>query len=307
MNFFKVIQMVILCFPFLLISGCIETEENEISEAKAATEVRSLVFAIYTADKASSTVKEFAPVIAWLEEDISKRLGETIKIRMQVSDQYLKAIGDLVEGRADFSRLGPASYIKAFEDNPELDLLAMESKNGERFLKGIFAVHKDSQIDSLKEVKGRSFAFGDPLSTIGRYLCQAELLKVGISDKDLSYYEFLGRHDTVGMAVAAKDFDVGALKSSSFRKLMESGEPLRKLADFDSVTKPWVSHPDLDPEVRDALRAAMLEITDEDAEKIGLDGFLKAKDEYYEPIRRSMAESEGFSFKKRGDRISQAD
>jgi len=188
MNFFKNIQNGSICLFGLLIVGCSQTEESYDSVSDAKSEHRELVFAIYTADKASSTVKEFAPVIDWLEEEMSERLGEKVKVRMQVSDQYLEAIGDITEGRADFSRLGPASYVLAVQDDPGLGLLAMEAKDGERTFKGIFAIHKDSEIKSLKELKGRSFAFGDPLSTIGRYLCQAELLKMGIKDKDLSKF-----------------------------------------------------------------------------------------------------------------------
>ena len=50
----------------------------------------------------------------------------------------------------------------------------------------------------------KSFAFGNELSTIGRYLAQQYLMQHGIHEKDLSHYKYLGRHDRVGTAVANK-------------------------------------------------------------------------------------------------------
>lgn len=292
----------------LCIISCSENEQsdNSVANVTPVKAAREIVFGIYTADKASTTVAEFAPVIEWLETELKERTGEAVRIRMRVSNQYLEGIGDLAEGRAHFSRLGPASYILAVDENPGLEILAMESEEGDRNFKGVFAIHSDSELKSLQDLKGKSFAFGDPLSTIGRYLSQEQLLKAGIKGGDLAKYSFLGRHDTVGMAVAAGDYDAGALKISSYEKLVKAGQPLKKLADFDNITKPWVYHPDLDPAIALALREAMLEIKAEDAVKIGVDGFLEANPDFYLPIRDAMEISKNFD-ESSNDSISSAE
>lgn len=165
---------------------------------------------------------------------------------------------------------------------------------GERNFKGVIAIHADSDLQTLADLKGKRFAFGSPLSTIGRYLSQSYLMDAGIYAKDLASFEFLDRHDVVGMAVAAGEFDAGALKSSTFNKLVESGSPLRKLYEFDNVTKPWVVHPGLDPEVRAAMRKVMLEITPQDAARIGVDGFLPSGHEYYIETGEAMERANAF-------------
>ncbi len=248
-------------------------------------------FGVYTADKATTVVEQFAPILEALESATSEKLGRLVHISLTVSASYNGGISDIVEGNVHFSRLGPASFVMAKAKNPDLGLLAMESKGGKRTFFGIIAVHKDSEIGSVTELKGKSFAFGDPLSTIGRYLAQSELLKHGIRGADLKRYDFLGRHDTVGMAIAAGDFSAGALKASTFDKLVADGEPLKILQKFKNVTKPWVSHPTLDAEVAAALQASILEL---DATSISKDGFLEADEKYYTPIQTAMKRAEEF-------------
>ena len=97
----------------------------------------------------------------------------------------------------------------------------------------------DSKFETLKDLKGASFAFGNINSTIGRYLAQSELLKEGIDNNALSKSEYLGCHDKVFKAVELGDFDAGSLKESTFKKLNKDNQ-LRVLHRFENVTKPWV-------------------------------------------------------------------
>lgn len=75
----------------------------------------------------------------------------------------------------------------------------------------------------FSQLRGQTFAFGDERSTIGRYLSQLLLVQHGIRADELLSYEYLGRHDRVGTAVGAGQFDAGALKESTFRKLKKKG------------------------------------------------------------------------------------
>ena len=265
--------------------------EQEASHKPPLAPVETIVFGIYTADKASRMVERFAPVLADLEERVTAELGRPIRIQMHVAPCYSMGVEDLVEGRVQFSRLGPASFILAKEENPELKLLAMESKGGARTFKGVIAVQRDSEIEKLEDLRGTSFAFGNPKSTIGRYLAQAMLLKAGIDSSDFESFEFLERHDTVGMAVAAGEFTAGALKEGTFDSLVSDGQPLRVLATFENVTKPWVYHPSLAPDLAEALTKALLAMPSSGVSK---DGFLPARESDYDTIKVSMEEAQGF-------------
>lgn len=255
----------------------------------------NLKFGTYAADKPTETVKKYRPFLMFLESRMSEELGQDVNIEMIIAKEYETSIRQLADGEVDFARFGPASYVLATDRNPDVQIVAMESKNGQKKFKGIIAVHRDSPIESLEELAGLTFAFGDELSTIGRYLSQSVLLEAGIRGEDLHSFEFLGRHDTVGLAVGAGKFTAGALKESTFKKLVAQGVPIRALASFDNVTKPWISAADLPQDVYDAMQRVMLSSENEEiVRRVAKNGFLIGSDADYQPIRQAMKNSTEF-------------
>jgi len=248
-----------------------------------------LNFGVYSSNKPSAMVKIFKPTLQELEDRMSARLRRDVDIRMQIAKDYEQGISHLTSGKVDFSRFGPASYIEAKRVNQDLKILAVENKNNAKVFYGIIAVNKNSDIQDIAQLKGKSFAFGDEGSTIGRFLSQLHLEKNGVRAADLSNYEYLGRHDKVGTAVGAGSFDAGALNESTFKKLLDKGEPIRELARFPNVTKPWIARSGLDPDIYTALRDSLLEITNEMALKgLKVDGFLQGDEDDYSEIRTAM-------------------
>lgn len=261
----------------------------------AALAETQIIFGTYAADKPTETVRKFKPFLTFLETQLTAKLGEPVKIKMKISKEYADSIDQLATGAVDFSRFGPASYVTAKKKNPGTQIIAMESQKGKKTFKGVIAVHTDSSLSSLGELSDLRFAFGDELSTIGRYLAQSELLDVGISSKELGDYEYLGRHDLVGTAVGNGSFDAGALKESTFKKLVKKGVPIRPLKTFDNVTKPWIASADLAPEILAAMREIMLDPNNLDEVKsISKNGFLEGFDADYDIIRKAMDQSENF-------------
>lgn len=272
----KIIVMQILVF-FSLMAPVLSRAETRLQ------------FGVYTSDKPSEMVRKFKPVLAVLEKLVSEKIGEPIKIKTEVFNTYEGGIQALVDGEIDFSRLGPASYVTAKEKNPDIDILAMESVNGGKTFKGIICVHEESKINSIQDLKDTNFAFGDPHSTIGRYLAQSVLLDSGIKAKDLASYKYLGRHDKVGSSVSAGQYDAGALKESTFNKLKKNGANLRKLVEFQNVTKPWVSRSGLSEQLKTVLKESLLEINSPEALKaIKKDGFVSGNDRDYDSIRKAI-------------------
>jgi phosphonate transport system substrate-binding protein len=255
----------------------------------------SLTFGLYTSDKPSDMVIKFSPVLRALEKDMQASLGEPVKIKMKVSKTYEEGVGLLVAGKVDFSRFGPASYVTAKRQDSGLSILALESVKGKNVFYGIIAVHSDSEIKAVADLSGKTFAFGSEKSTIGRYLSQLYLSDNGIKASSLSKYNYLGRHDKVGEAVAAQLFDAGALKEKTFKKLLKAGKPLRELARFSNVSKPWIARNKLDPIVREALHSSLLGLTDKAAlKRLKIAGFLDGNDKDYDTIRRSMDRNHDF-------------
>ncbi len=90
-------------------------------------------------------------------------------------------------------------------------------------------------------------------------------------------------------------FDAGALKEETFKKLVAKGVAIRALATFPNVTKPWIVREGLQTHIRDPIRASLLAMEDEIVLKAKKrDGFLQGNDSDYLPIREAMEENVAF-------------
>lgn len=256
-----------------------------------------LTFGVYTSDKATTMYRKFTPVLEHLQELLEKQLHRSVDTELRIYKTYDEALEALVAGKVDFVRFGPASYVLARARDPEIQLLAMELKGGKKSFKGMIVVRQDSPIRELTDLRGRSFAFGDRNSTIGRYLAQDKLLAAKIKAEDLSYHAYLGRHDRVFRAVQYGDYDAGSVKENTYTKLNKTNQ-LRILMRFDNVTKPWIARSGLNPKVTAALRSALLGAKDKEAlASLRVDGFVRATDEDFAPIRASMKRAKAFEHK----------
>jgi phosphonate transport system substrate-binding protein len=253
----------------------------------------TITFGIYTSDKPTVMYQKFRPIIDYLQNRIAQN-GGNATVKMKIFPSYAAAVDALVAGNVDFMRFGPASYIMAKDRDDKIRLLAMEHKKNKKSFYGVFIVTKNSPINSIEDLKGKSFAFGNKNSTIGRYLSQAELVKAGLRSADLAKYDYLGRHDKVALAVAVGNYDAGVVKENTFKKYAES-KGLKKIAQFPNVTKPWAVRAGFDDSLFAILQQALLELKDKKTLKaLKQDGFLVAEDSDYDFVRQGMRLSEEF-------------
>ena len=273
----KIIKITLSCFLFFLLPNIYASD---------------LIFGVYTSDKASVMYKQFKPIIDYLEKDAKKQFLD-LNISIKIYPTYESALEGIVNGDYDFARFGPASYILAKQKNNDIKLLVMEEQKGKKLFNGVFIVRKDSDIKTLEDFKNKSFAFGDKRSTIGRYLAQDEMLKVGLNSKDLKSYEYLGRHDKVALSVVNGNFDGGVIKESTYIKYKSRG--LRSISTFQNVTKPWIVKSGLDDIIYNTLKKSLLNLKDKEILKsIKKTGFRIVGDEDYTVVKDSMNNSSKF-------------
>lgn len=253
-----------------------------------------LSFGVYQTDKATEMYKRFTPFLEELQDGVSKRTQAACDIELSIFKTYDDAIDALVLGKVDFVHFGPAPYITAKERNPNIELLAMEHDKGQKTFKGVIIVPTDSPVQSIADLRGKRFAFGDKNSTIGRYLVQAELVNHGLHAQDFAHYRYFDRHDQVASVVEHGDFDAGSVKYTTFRKANEKNT-LRALAMFDNVTKPVVARAGLERETFQALQESLYAFQGEAfLKEQRISGFTTASDEDYEPVRAGMKKADEF-------------
>ncbi len=255
-----------------------------------------LNFGVYSSDKPTEMVKKFRPILNLIDSRMEELLGEPVTIRMQVSKTYKQGVDNLISGKVDFARFGPASYVEAKILDPNIYILAMESVKGKKIFHGLICIAKNSHIRKVSDLKGKRFAFGNERSTIGRYLSQLYLVKHGVHASDLGYYEYLDRHDIVASAVASGKFDAGALKESTFNKLVKNGALLKELVRFPNVTKPWIVRSGLSDTYVQALRKTLIDMDNAVGPKtINIKReFLPGDDSDYESVREAMSRNNEF-------------
>ncbi len=255
----------------------------------------SLKFGIYASEKPTLLVQQFRPLLNYLEQSIGRDMGEPVVIELDVSPNYDEGIKALADGRVDFARMGPASFLQARAMASGIELLALENEEGGKYFQGVIFARADSGLHRLADLKGKRFAFGDHNSTAGRYLAQYALQRAGVRATDLAGYEYLGRHDRVAEAVWNGDFAAGAVKADVFDRLQQQGRAVTVLARMKNVTGPWASRAGLSPGVVASLRRALLSVPESLGQSsIKKQGFLPYAAGDLDLVRQAVETNERF-------------
>ncbi|MBI5848650.1 MAG: phosphate/phosphite/phosphonate ABC transporter substrate-binding protein [Nitrospirae bacterium] len=233
--------------------------------------------------------KHFSPLADYLSKKMKR------KIDLKVAVDFQGAIRDLEQGVTQFCFMGPSTYSIAHVKFGA-KVLVKALNNGKPFHKAVIITKSDSGINSLQDIKGRSFAFGDINSTSSHVVPRAMLLAEGIDLKDLQYYNYLGHHDDVLKAVLNGDFDAGGVKESAAIMHKDMGIRVLKLSE-DIPEFNFTASADLDPQISRDLKAVLMGLKEDDPETKPVlkaiyenyTGFTDAEDEDYSTIRMMMS------------------
>lgn len=229
-----------------------------------------------------------------LADCLARLLGRTVKLKVALD--FAEAVSDLGEGRTQVAFLTPSTYVMAREKYGVV-LLAKALRNGKPYQHSVIITRKDSGIANLKDLRGRSFAFGDPNSTSSYIVPRAMLQEQGLTLDRLSLFDHLGHHDDVARAVLKGDYDAGAVMQSV--ALRHSNGNLNVLATSPPIPEfIFCASLSLSGRERGVLARGLRDLTKEDPESRAIlsslykdyDGFVEAEDEDYDGIRRMMKE-----------------
>ena len=124
-----------------------------------------------------------------------------------VSRAVIEAMG---AGKVDIGWLATFSYVLA-KDKYDVELLLVVQRFGSPFYRGQIMVRADSGIHSLKDLKGKRFAFVDPASTSGHLYPKTLLLSKGFEPKTFfGKSVFAGSHNAVVLSIYKGEVDGGA-------------------------------------------------------------------------------------------------
>ena len=198
-----------------------------------------------------------------LGEYLSLETGMKIEF-IPVTD-YAAVVEALATKKIDMAWLGGFTFIQAKIRTNGTAIPIIQRVEDENFISR-FIVPIDSPIKSLKDLKGKTFAFGSPSSTSGHLMPRFFLMQAGIqADTDLKNIAFSGAHDATVAFVASGKVEAGVLNASVLDKLIETNNAnalkVRVLATTPTYFDyNWTVRGDLDPALVKKISNAFLKL-----------------------------------------------
>ncbi|HWN95895.1 MAG TPA: PhnD/SsuA/transferrin family substrate-binding protein [Methylomirabilota bacterium] len=254
----------------------------------------TLAFGAYTYTKPGRMLGTFAPILLRLGNEVASATDERVEIDLFIFRSYESALTAMEEGRLHFMRMGPSSYLQLKSRNPKVELLASQIHT-EPLTLAIFT-HTNSGIRILRDVRRRSFAFGDTNSTTGNFVAKWMLSKAELRLADLARYEHLASQSDVIDGVARTDFDAGAANYDLVRKRPE----LNTIGRFSmkNIGLCWVAGTNLESRLTGKLRGRLIAMKDRSVFsnlESTVTGFQALDDPAFDELRQIMRQADLFA------------
>jgi phosphonate transport system substrate-binding protein len=190
----------------------------------------------------NEATEEFAEYRSGIQNDLSAALG--IKVtEINVAD-YNAVVEAMRTGHADIASFGPVTYVQAVE-RAGVEAMVIVAPFGDKSRAGYTSkiiVKAGSPIKTLRDLRGKTFAFVDPASTSGNYVPTLELMNAfpGMTNEDFhtngkffSSVSFSGRHQNGLQGVLNGDIEAAPIASDILDAELASGRV--KESDFTVI------------------------------------------------------------------------
>ena len=180
---------------------------------------QKLTVGLIPAESNEEMIAAFEPLRVYLEE----RLEETVTV--YTATDYTGIIEAMRKGRLDIAWFGPMSYYLAErEANAEAFVIGVRQGGNARY-HSLITVPKDSSVQKLEDLRGKTIAFVDPASTSGglvpRYMVK---LATGLMpEKFFGRLIWSGTHDAAQLAVKNHTVDAAAGADVIYQRMLEKG------------------------------------------------------------------------------------
>ncbi|MEE1867727.1 MULTISPECIES: putative selenate ABC transporter substrate-binding protein [Pseudomonas] len=239
--------------PLALFAGLVLSCSTYLAQAADTLRVSAIP------DEApTELLRKFKPLGQYLEQ----KLGMKVEF-VPVSD-YPAVVEALATDRLDMAWLGGFTFVQVHLKSPTATPLVQREQDAEFTSKFITA---NPEIESLADLKGKTFAFGSISSTSGSLMPRYFMLKDN-NIKPETYFSrvaYSGAHDATAAWVQAGKVDAGVLNASVWDKLVASGKvDTNKVKVF--ATTPsyydynWTVRGSLDPALKDKIKQAFLDL-----------------------------------------------
>jgi len=258
--------------------------------------------ALYGADKPiivglvfdGLTQAEREPLRAYL----TKAMGRPVNLT--APDLYNETVAHLADGSYDFACLGALMYVRA---HAKYGVIPLVQRISDLQFHSVFITGGGSSIHSLRDLKGKRFAFGDINSASAHLIPYRELMQAGINPEIDLNLRYSGSHVATAALVESGVVDAGVLDETVLNSQISGGKLDSKKVRVFYASKPFVDYvyvarkdvPEAEREKFAHALLALKEGKDDPVLKIlRAKQFIVANDEEYATIRHIAKELKMF-------------
>lgn len=290
----------VLIFLLIFSSGCKSNttpyiDFSEPSESiplnnNGKSDERPILIALATVMSPHETITYYRQIADY----VSKKTGrQAILVQRKT---YAEVNMLLANGDIDIAFLSTGAY-SSYRGMNEIELFVMAEHTGNSLYTPEIIVHKDSDLQTISDLKGKIFAFTDPLSYSG-HMVMEEYLRQNNTDPEKFFkrYFYTYSHDKSLWAVATKVTDGAVFDSQIYEyakiKTPELAANVRIISTMTPApTGPIVISKKIKAEQKEQLRHIFLTMHEDPEVSVALqnlviDKFVYPTPELYEPLRK---------------------
>jgi phosphonate transport system substrate-binding protein len=252
------------------------------------------------AEDAQRVIQNAQPIVAILE----KQLG--MEVQPFVATDYTGVIEALRGNKLDIAFLTPASYVLA-KNEANVRVVLKSERKGSPYYYAAIITRADSGIKTLEDLRGKTFAFGDPVSTSANVFPRKMFHERGIDPvRDFKQILYSGGHDATVLAVLNGKVDAGATYANSpdnndtawmrYLKNSEDVKKIRAIAFSEPIPADnLVINGNLDERTAKKIEDTFIELSRDPKGKqmlrdlYQIDGFVPATDKDYDSVRQAFS------------------
>ncbi|MCX7781004.1 MAG: phosphate/phosphite/phosphonate ABC transporter substrate-binding protein [Negativicutes bacterium] len=292
------ILMLLLCLYVL--AGCSQqpapkeirlsdVDPSLVTATQRVTDKPPLRVAVSSILSPKETLTVYQPLLDYLQQKLQKPA-------VLLQRRTYQEVNDLLRnGTADVAFVCSGGYV-AGSELFGMELLAQPAVKGKKVYQSYIIVPANSSAENIADLKGKAFAFTDPMSFSGRIAPVQLLLAKGFdSDTFFSRTFFTYSHDNSIKAVADGIADGAAVDSMIYDNALEKDPGLAKRTkvierSFMAGNPPVVVSTHTDPALKEQLRTLLLTMHEENAGKAVLrsimyDRFVPPESDAYAELR----------------------
>lgn len=239
--------------------------------------------------------------IADTVEPLANKLGEELgkEVEGRVMTNYTALVEAMGTNEVQIGFIPAFGYVLANQEH-DVEVILKSERYGSGTYKAQYLVRADSGIESLADLEGTTWAYGDPTSTSGYLFPAAQIAtEFDVSDPETEFFGDsvqTGGHDNSAIAVYNEEADV-ATTFDDVRTELEEEYPdimdeLKVLTYTDDIPNDTISvTSELDDELVQEIKDTFLSFNDDDEmiqimnDVYNWDAIIEADDSEYDVVR----------------------